>query len=186
MRILVLGAAGFVGTRLLRELTRKYPKAHIVASDLRTPADASSHLAQQVTFIAGDVLDNDVLKAVFAEPVDVVFHLAATLTIDAENSFEQGIAVNLHALMRILEACRAQGNAPKFIFTSSVSTFGGELPGVVDDYVRQTPQTSYGTHKLIGEQLINDYSRRGFLDGRALRLPIILTHPGPATASVSD
>src|SRR5690606_33003338 len=105
---------------------------------------------------------------------------------DAENAFEHGMEINVHALMRLLEACRRQGNTPKFMFASSISTFGGDLPDTVDDYVRQTPQTSYGAHKVIGEQLINDYSRRGYLDGRALRLPIVLTHPGPATASVSD
>lgn len=75
---------------------------------------------------------------------------------------------------------------PKFLFASSISTFGGSLPDVVDDFVFQTPQTSYGTHKVIAEQLINDYSRRGFIDGRILRLPIVLTHPGPPTSSVSD
>lgn len=187
MRILVLGASGFIGARLVRELAARHPGAQILASDLRAAAPgAGLDSLANVTFIAGDILDPALLPRVFEHRIDAVFHLAAALTINAENAFEHGMEINVHALMRLLEACRRQGNTPKFMFASSISTFGGDLPDAVDDYVRQTPQTSYGAHKVIGEQLINDYSRRGYLDGRALRLPIVLTHPGPATASVSD
>lgn len=185
MRIVVLGAAGFIGSRLVRALAHQFPDAEIVAIDMRRPAGAVDGMSN-VTFAEGDLRDPDLIKRLFERPFDTVFHLAAALTVDAERDFERGMEINVHALIRLLEACRVQGNAPKFVFASSVSTFGGELPAVVDDYVHQNPQTSYGTHKLIAERLIDDYSRRGFLDGRSLRLPIVLTHPGPPTASVSD
>jgi len=188
-----LGAAGFVGSRLVRELLRRadMPGAsgvvQIVASDLHPPRQPWSHAARaELQFVAGNVLDPALFDTLFARPFDAVFHLAASLTFDAETDFEQGMAVNVHALMRLLEHCRAQAVAPKFLFASSISSFGGVLPDVVDDFVFQTPQTSYGTHKAVAEQLINDYSRRGFIDGRVLRLPIVLTHPGPPSASVSD
>ncbi|NYT84690.1 NAD-dependent epimerase/dehydratase family protein [Pusillimonas harenae] len=171
---------------MVQELARAYPEAQIIASDLRAEASDAAFRLDNVTFVAGDILDPQLFESLFRHPIDAVFHLAAALTLVAENSFERGMDINIHALIRLLEACRLQGNSPKLIFASSVSTFGGELPETVDDYVRQTPQTSYGAHKVIGEQLINDYSRRGYLDGRSLRLPIVLTHPGPPTASVSD
>ncbi|AEC21364.1 hypothetical protein PT7_2824 [Pusillimonas sp. T7-7] len=185
MRILVLGSSGFIGARLVRELARKLPDAEIIASDLRAGAPDTS-LPGNIKFVVGDILDPKLFSNLFEHRIDAVFHLAAALTVDAESSFERGMDINVHALIRLLDACRLQVDTPKFLFASSVSTFGGELPETVDDYVRQTPQTSYGTHKVIGEQLINDYSRRGYLDGRSLRLPIVLTHPGPPSASVSD
>jgi nucleoside-diphosphate-sugar epimerase len=132
------------------------------------------------------MLNPQLFDTLFAEPFDAVFHLAAALTFDAESDFTRGLAINVHALMRLLEHCRAQPVVPTFLFASSISSFGGPLPAVVGDFVFQTPQTSYGSHKAIAELLINDYSRRGFLDGRVLRLPIVLTHPGPPSASVSD
>lgn len=187
MRILVLGAAGFIGSRLVRALSHTLPDAKIIASDLRiSRVPGGVHGMPNVDFIGGDILAPDLIPSLFQESFDAVFHLAAALTIDAESSFERGMDINVHAFIRLLEACRLQNGTARFIFASSVSTFGGDLPPVVDDHVHQNPQTSYGTHKLIGEQLINDYSRRGFLDGRSLRLPIVLTHPGPPSSSVSD
>lgn len=187
MRILVLGAAGFIGSRLLQALSGFMPDASIVASDLRMPiAPDGVRGMPNVEFVGGDMLAPGLIPSLFKQPFDAVFHLAAALTIDAETAFERGMDINVHAFIRLLEACRLQNGTARFIFASSVSTFGGDLPAIVDDHVHQNPQTSYGTHKLIGEQLINDYSRRGFLDGRSLRLPIVLTHPGPPSASVSD
>lgn len=213
MRILVLGANGFIGSRLVAALPQFADNpdigrnTQIIASDLRAPgatwrADHAKQAAAAgngiglanappaddaiIQFVEGDLLAPDLLDSLFVEPFDVVFHLASALTFDAEIDFKRGLQVNVHALMQLLEHCRKQGRPSKFLFASSISTFGGLLPDVVDDFVFQTPQTSYGTHKVIAEQLINDYSRRGFIDGRVLRLPIVLTHPGPPTSSVSD
>ena len=187
--MLVLGAAGFIGSRMVRALEVREDVTEIVASDLRSPQDAPPFGAK-VQLVPGDVLDPQLFNSLFGQPFGTIFHLAASLTLDAEADFARGLQVNVLALMSALEHCRAQSAAhclaPKFLFASSISSFGGALPDVVDDFVFQTPQTSYGTHKAIAEQLINDYSRRGFIDARVLRLPIVLTHPGPPTSSVSD
>lgn len=192
MRIVVFGASGFVGSRLLAALAENsvfdgFPKIDsLLATDLHPAARLNGESIKGHTFFEGDISDPEFTQSLFAESVDGIFHLAASLTLDAEMDFMRGLNTNVHALMRLLEHCRAQEKPPKFLFASSISSYGGSLPKVVDDFVVQTPQTSYGTHKAIAEQLINDYSRRGFVDGRILRFPVILTHPGPPTSSVSD
>lgn len=197
MRILVLGAAGFIGSHLAQTLCRRsglrlpdgsmQSISEMVLADHRTIARAPDPASgMSIRAVQGDICDPGFIEALFAAEVDAVFHLAATLTLDAEMDFAHGLEVNVHALMRLLEQCRKQSRAPAFVFASSISTYGGNLPDTVDDHVAQTPQTSYGTHKAIAELLINDYSRRGFIDGRVLRLPVVLTHPGPPSASVSD
>ena len=181
MRVLLLGAAGFIGSHLAATLRQRgtlrgQPITELLLADNRAVPGG----------LQGDICDAAFMQQLFAEPVDAVFHLAATLTLDAEQDFARGLAVNVQALMQLLAHCRAQAQAPSFVFASSISTFGGPLPDTVDDQVAQNPQTSYGTHKAMAELLINDHTRRGFIDGRVLRLPVVLTHPGPASGSVSD
>lgn len=190
MRVLILGAGGFLGTRLAAHLARTAQLAgrtvdELVLFDLRAtpvPRDA----ACPVTVLHGDLRDGTALDALFATRVDAVLHLAATLTIDAESDFRRGLETNVQAFIALLERCRRQPSAPLLLFASSIATFGGRLPAVVGDEVFQAPTTSYGTHKAIAELLLADYSRHGFVDGRALRLPVVLTHPGPASGSISD
>lgn len=197
MRVLVLGAAGFIGSHLANALCRRgelrlpdggmQPIGELVLADNRAASRAPDPASDMsINAVQGDICDPGFIEALFASEVGAVFHLAATLTLDAEMDFAHGLEVNVHALMRLLERCRKQSRPPAFVFASSISTYGGNLPDTVDDHVAQTPQTSYGTHKAIAELLINDYSRRGFIDGRVLRLPVVLTHPGPPSASVSD
>jgi D-erythronate 2-dehydrogenase len=196
MRILVLGAAGFIGSNLVKTLCLRkalarrgepqQPIGELVLADSRPVPPVAVPPGIAIRIAQGDVRDSAFVESLFDEDFDCIFHLAATLTLDAESDFGQGLEVNLLALVRLLERCRAQERVPSFAFASSISTFGGELPEVVDDGVAQTPETSYGCHKAVAELLISDYSRRGFIDGRVLRLPIVLTHPGPASASVSD
>ena len=114
----------------------------------------------------------------FAKRIDSIFHLAAMLTTEAETDFAHGLRVNLLGMLDLLEDCRSGGHRPRFIYPSSMAAFGGPLPDRVDDKFAQTPQTSYGTAKAVAELLVNDYSRHGFIDGRVLRLPIVLVRPG--------
>jgi nucleoside-diphosphate-sugar epimerase len=145
MRVLVLGAAGFIGSHLAAALRQRGALrgqriTELLLADSRALSDDSTDGLQ------GDICDTAFLQQLFAKPVDAVFHLAATLTLDAEQDFARGLAVNVQALMQLLALCTAQAveqqRAPSFVFASSISTFGGPLPDTVGDHVAQTPQTS--------------------------------------------
>jgi nucleoside-diphosphate-sugar epimerase len=194
MRVLLLGAGGFLGTRLAAQLARTAQLAgraidELVLFDLRA-APVPRGATCPVTVLHGDLRDSAALDALFAARVDAVLHLAATLTVDAESAFRRGLDTNVLAFIALLERCRLQeppgAQPPVLLFASSIATFGGALPPVVGDDVFQAPTTSYGTHKTVAELLLADHSRHGFVDGRALRLPIVVTHPGPASGSISD
>lgn len=190
MRVLILGAGGFLGSRLVARVVAEgqvagQPVTELVLFDMRPMRQVHSANCR-ITQVHGDLREARVLDGLFSQPVDAVFHLAATLTLDAEMDHRRGLETNVLSLIELLERCRAQARAPMLLFASSISTFGGDLPAVVGDDVFQAPATSYGTHKVLAELLLADYSRHGFVDGRALRLPIVVTHPGPASGSISD
>jgi nucleoside-diphosphate-sugar epimerase len=194
MRVLITGSAGFLGQRLARTLLERgsltgsdgqvYPIDQLLLLDVAhsspPPDDA------RVTLMAGDVADRAVLEAAITSDTGAIFHLAAVVSGGAEADFELGMHVNLEAIERLLEVCRARGHRPKVVFTSSVAVYGGDLPAVVDERTILTPQSSYGTQKAIGELLVNDYSRRGFVDGRSLRLPTISVRPGRPNLALSS
>ena len=139
----------------------------------------------RVKYVTGDIGDNSLMKRVFAPKTDAVFHLAAVVSAGAEANFDLGYLVNLHAMRLVLEACREQPAPPRLVYTSSVAAFGGDLPEVVTDATAATPQSSYGTQKVIGELLVADYTRKGYIDGRSVRLPTIVVRPGRPNRAAS-
>ncbi len=183
MRVLITGAHGFIGSHLTRALLeRGGPLRELVLLDVAGSNEAYA-ADPRVRNVTGDASDARLLTELVEPGVDSVFALGATLTSQAEADFARGLEVNMQGVLRLLDACRVLGSSPRFVFTSSIAAFGGPLPEVVGDDVPLTPQTSYGTAKAVNELLINDYSRRGHVDGRTLRLPIVLVRPPPAAGS---
>jgi len=194
MNVLITGANGFVGSTLVRRLlddghigADRLPFSALTLVDLgEAPANADSC----VRFVRGSIADDAVLREAFAEPVDVVFHLASIPGGAAEKNFRLGLDVNLGATIAMLELLRAQERPARFVFASTVAVYGSPLPDIVDDATPLRPQLSYGAHKLASEILIQDHSRRGWVDGRIVRLPgIVARPPGPSgllSAFMSD
>ena len=195
MKIVITGGAGFLGQRLARTLLQRgtlvgpsgteEPIDTIVLLDTVTlePAittDPRLHVA------TGDITDRATLAQVIDDRTSSVFHFAAVVSAAAEADFDLGMRINLHGTLAVLEACRALPHPPRLVFTSSIASFGGPLPAVVDDTIPQTPQTSYGAQKAIGELLVHDYSRKNFVDGRAVRLPTIVVRPGKPNRAASS
>jgi len=195
MRVIVTGAGGFIGRHLVREVARRgrlagfdgEPRAveELVLVD-RSPFAVPELEGIRAEPLVGDLRDEAFLASALEGGFDSLFHLAATLTIEAERDPATGWAVNLQLPVRLLEACRAAPRPPRFVYASSIAVFGGRLPeSVADDQVRR-PKTSYGTAKAITELLIDDYTRHGVVDGRALRLPVVIIRPGAPQPVVSD
>ncbi len=193
MRVVITGGGGFLGQMVARALLARGGLAAapgaatgldgLVLFDQALPA--TRVVDGRVQYVTGDVGDRALLKRVFAPKTDAVFHLAAVVSAGAEADFDLGYRVNLDATRVLFEACRQQPAPPRLVFTSSVAAFGGELPDVVTDSTAATPQSSYGTQKVIGELLVNDYTRKGHVDGRVVRLPTIVVRPGKPNRAAS-
>ena len=180
--VLITGGCGFLGAKLAHMLLDREPGRSIVLTDI-VESPRLEPLMDAVTFIQGDLSDRQFCLDLVTGHVSTVFHLASLVSGGAERDFEAGMKVNLYATLHLLEACRFQGKTPRFVFASSIATFGGRgLPDEVNDWTYQHPQNSYGVAKVIGEQLLNDYSRKGFVDGRGVRLPAVVVRDVPNTA----
>src|SRR5271168_1217700 len=181
MRIVITGGCGFLGRRLALLLLDKGSALGTI-DELVLFDNAPSALPlpddKRVRLVTGDIANRDTVKALIIPGTDAVFHLAAIVSGQAEADTDLGYRVNLDGTRTVLDACRALGSSPRLIFASSLAVYGGELPQAVGDDTPLTPQTSYGAQKAIGELLVNDYSRKGFIDGRALRLPTVVVRPG--------
>ena len=140
---------------------------------------------KRLRLVTGDIADRDTVNRLIAPGTDAVFHLAAIVSGEAEANTDLGYRVNLDGTRAVLDACRALGTRPRLVFASSLAVYGGALPPAVGDDTALTPQTSYGTQKALGELLVNDYSRKGFVDGRALRLPTVVVRPGRPNRAAS-
>lgn len=189
MNVLIIGGGGFLGTKLAHALTaraelRGRPITGLTLADLSVPdtPDAPFDVASK----AVDITDPDSVASLIDGSNDVIYLLAAVVSAHAEADFETGMNVNLHGVLNVLERCRALESAPVLVFTSSLAVFGGDVPDPIEDWTIPNPQTSYGVQKAIGEQLVNDYSRRGFIDGRTLRLPTISVRPGKPNRAASS
>lgn len=189
MRIAITGAGGFIGRRLVAELQARGCLGGQSISELILLDQAFPNALKDGPIptrrMVGDVGDPAVRDALFIERPDAIFHFAAMLTAGAEKAFDDGVKTNLHGFMDLLEACRRQGGI-RFVFSSSMAVFGEPLPDVVTDDLAQRPQNSYGVQKAIAELLIDDYTRRGFIDGRALRLPVVLLRGSKETPTLSE
>ena len=193
MRVVITGGAGFLGSRLAQALlargtlTDASGQAHtvdrVVLADVAAPA---SNADPRVQAMQGSLDDPAFVERVVSPETDTVFHLAAVVSGQAEAEFDVGMRVNLDATRALLERCRKCAKPPKFVFASSLAVFGGALPDPVPDDAPVTPQSSYGAQKAIGELLVNDMSRKGFIDGRALRLPTIVVRPGKPNRAASS
>ncbi len=189
MKVLITGGGGFIGSRLAKALLargelggRAISKLTLLDAGFPTglPADA------RLEAVKGDIADPAVIARVADNQTASVFHLAAVVSGAAEADFDLGMRVNLEGVRLLLERLRACAQPPRLVFASSVAAFGGELPPVLDDSITPVPQTSYGTQKVVSEYLIADYSRKGYLDGRSLRLPTIVVRAGKPNAAASS
>ena len=191
MHILIIGAAGMVGRKLAEKLAkdghlggREITKATL--HDVIEPSAPAGAKFSSVTVASDFSLPGEAAKLVAGRP-DVIFHLAAIVSGEAEQDFDKGYRINLDGTMQLFAAIRAIGNGykPRVVFTSSIAVFGAPFPEAIGDEFFTTPLTSYGTQKAIGELLLSDYSRKGFFDGVGIRLPTICVRPGKPNKAAS-
>jgi len=183
MKILITGGAGFLGKRLVARLLARADIDEIVLVDM---APAEGLADPRVRTVSGDIADSTLMASLVDARTAGVFHLAAVVSGQAEADFELGMRINLDASRLLLDLCRQRGHKPRVVFTSSVAVYGGDLPDVVTDDLALRPASSYGTQKAIAELLLADYSRRGFVDGRVLRLPTVSVRPGLPNKAASS
>jgi nucleoside-diphosphate-sugar epimerase len=195
MKVVITGGTGFVGQRLASRLLQRGvlvgPDGSEVEIDELVLFDVAQPLLplpadKRLSIVTGDIADAAQMRALVTSDTASIFHLAAIVSGHAEADMDIGLRVNLDGTRAVLEAARALGTAPRLVFASSLAVYGGEMPPQVSEKVPLTPQTSYGTHKAIGELLVSDYSRKGFVDGRSLRLPTIVVRPGRPNRAASS
>ena len=193
MHILITGAAGFLGQRLIKALVARgelngHTLTRLTLVDQVAPAvDHTIPPELAITTTSQDLSDPDAWDALLDERPDVIYHLAAVVSSAAEADLDLGMRVNFDATRSLLEGCRTHClSQTRLIMASSVAVYGGQLPNVLDDMTALMPQSSYGTQKAMCELLINDYSRRGLVDGRVLRLPTVVIRPGRPNAAASS
>ena len=192
MHVLVIGAAGMVGRKLVAALLAGEgiggrPVTGLTLADVVAPQAPATALP--VATVAADLSEPGLAAQLIGTRPDLIFHLAAIVSGEAEADFEKGYRINLDGTRLLFEAIRLESlkvaYCPRVVFTSSIAVFGEPLPETIGDSHHLTPLTSYGTQKAIGELLLADYSRRGFMDGVGIRLPTIAVRPGKPNKAAS-
>jgi nucleoside-diphosphate-sugar epimerase len=197
MKVVITGGTGFVGQLLGQRIAElgmlKGPKGkpeevdEIVLFDVAAPSTQPQDLDRRIRIETGEIADAQAVRGAIDRPDISIFHLASVLSGGGEQDFDLAMRVNLTGNLNVLEAARALGSRPRVVFASSIAVFGGSgMPKTVGDATKQTPQTTYGTTKAIGELLINDYTRKGFIDGRSARLPTVIIRPGKPNKAASS
>ena len=186
MHVLVTGAAGFLGSRLINALLAGTGGGPAVSRIVAADAMPCPIADPRVDSRTGTIVQPDFIRAIVEADVDVVFHLAAVLSGQSEAEFDVGMQVNLDATRSLLEACRALDRPPRFVFSSTVAVFGEDLPEVVPEDSVLQPQSSYGTAKAITELLVREYTRRGFVDGIICRLATVTVRAGKPNSALSS
>ena len=194
MKVVITGGGGFLGSKLANALLargkltgpddRPHEISKLVLLDTGFPVPRPAD--PRVEKVSGDVSDRATVERVLTPDTASVFHLAAIVSGAAEADFDLGMRINLEGTRVVLERLRRCKHPPRVVFSSSVAAFGGDLPAELDDSTTPNPQTSYGAQKVASEYLITDYSRKGFIDGRSLRLPTIVVRAGKPNAAASS
>ncbi|MGB7184340.1 MAG: D-erythronate dehydrogenase [Burkholderiaceae bacterium] len=197
MKIVITGGGGFVGQRLaqailegpglaLAESPDNKPALTPVTQIVCVDMAAGALRDERLSYVTGDVSDPALIESAIDKQTNLVYHLAAVVSGTAEADFDLGQRVNVIGTRNVLERCRELGTCPRLVFSSSIAVFGGELPDVITDATTPMPQGSYGIQKLIGELMVQDYSRKGFIKGCSLRLPTVVVRPGKPNGAASS
>lgn len=189
MNIVVTGGGGFLGSRVIQLLLDRKDRGEsgvdfqqVISLDLgECPV-----VDPRVRSVVGSIGESALLESVITDETVGIFHLAAVLSGGSEENFDLAMDVNVGATKAILDAARKTGVTPRIVFTSSLAVFGGQMPEVVPETFATQPQSTYGAVKAIGELLVNEYSRKGFVDGRVCRLPTISVRPGTPNSAASS
>lgn len=185
MQIIITGGGGFLGQKLASAiLNSSLAFNELLLVDLNMPARLSD--SPRLRCLEADLTQPDVIESLISDKTSVVYHLAAIVSSHAEEDFDLGWKVNWDLTRQLLQACRRQTQKIRFVFSSSLAVYGGTLPECVTDATALTPRSSYGAQKAACELLINDYTRKGFVDGLALRLPTICVRPGKPNHAASS
>lgn len=196
MLVVITGGAGFLGLRLARKLVAvgslrdasgaAVPIDELVLVDVRVPSSVPEDLAGHARFESGDIVDPTFVRSLLGDGPVTVFHLAAVVSSQGEADFDLAMAVNLDAVRGLLEALRHHPAEAHLVATSSIAVFGSDAGHRAGDTTNARPQTTYGMTKLMLELLVNDYTRKGFLDGRVARLPTVIIRPGAPNGAASS